>query len=136
MLESKGFQKAIDKMPDLKLKLNDLLKNGKVFHQQKKILILEKELLVKFVKRVKTKKRLLLVLNGNIKIMTKKLTLLVDSENLLKTSFHGNSSSYFEEKHIGGIKTFLESIRKVIMEYSCSKIILLWVSVNLLATSR
>lgn len=53
--------------------------------------------------------------------------LCVDSENLLKQSFHGNSNSYSKSYgFIGALTTFYTIIRKVIIEQNITKVILFW----------
>lgn len=58
--------------------------------------------------------------------MGRNFTLLIDGENLLKTAFHGDTSSYWDEKHLGGIKTFLTSIRKLLTIHFPNKVIICW----------
>lgn len=55
-----------------------------------------------------------------------KKTLLVDANNLLKISFHGNKDLYSDFGYIGAIVTFYSIIRKLIKEYQCTKVILFW----------
>lgn len=57
----------------------------------------------------------------------KNKTLIVDSENLLKQSFHGNKNTYSKSYgYIGCLVTFFTIIRKVIMEQNITKVILFW----------
>jgi len=54
-------------------------------------------------------------------------TLLVDSQNLLKRSFHGakdTSTSAFG--HIGGLYSFMTTVRKMIKDHLINKVILVW----------
>ncbi|GAG66140.1 unnamed protein product, partial [marine sediment metagenome] len=54
-------------------------------------------------------------------------TLLVDSSNLLKRSYHGakdTSTSAFG--HIGGLYSFLTTTRKLIKEHKINKVVLVW----------
>jgi DNA polymerase-1 len=54
-------------------------------------------------------------------------TLLVDSSNLLKRSFHGAKDVYTTKfGHIGGLYQFLTTIRKLIKEHMINKVVLVW----------
>lgn len=57
-------------------------------------------------------------------------TLLVDAQNLLKRSFHGNQTTYTSFGNIGAIVTFYTSIRKVIKERQINKVVLFWDGAN------
>jgi 5'-3' exonuclease len=54
-------------------------------------------------------------------------TLLVDSPNLLKRSFHGardvETASY---GHIGGLYSFMTTVRKLIKDHMINKVVLVW----------
>jgi 5'-3' exonuclease len=54
-------------------------------------------------------------------------TLLVDSNSLLKRSFNGAKDSYTEKfGHIGGLYSFLTTVRKLIKAYRINKVVLAW----------
>jgi len=54
-------------------------------------------------------------------------TLLVDSSYLLKRSFHGAKDTYtIKFGHIGGLYSFLTTIRKLIKDHMINKVILVW----------
>lgn len=54
-------------------------------------------------------------------------TLLVDSSNLLKRSFHGAKDVQTTKfGHIGGLYSFLTTIRKLIKEHRINKVVLVW----------
>jgi DNA polymerase-1 len=54
-------------------------------------------------------------------------TLLVDSSNLLKRSFHGAKDVHTTKfGHIGGLYSFLTTIRKLIRDYKLNKVVLVW----------
>lgn len=54
-------------------------------------------------------------------------TLLVDSSNLLKRSFHGAKNVQTANfGHIGGLYSFMTIIRKLIKEHKINKIVLVW----------
>lgn len=54
-------------------------------------------------------------------------TLLVDSSYLLKKSFHGAKEVYTDAGgHIGGLYSFLTTLRKVIKQHKINKVILVW----------
>jgi len=54
-------------------------------------------------------------------------TLLVDSSYLLKRSFHGAKDTYTVKfGHIGGLYSFMTTIRKLIKDYMINKVILVW----------
>ena len=54
-------------------------------------------------------------------------TLLVDSSYLLKRSFHGAKETHTNKfGHIGGLYSFLTTIRKLIKEHKTNKVVLMW----------
>lgn len=54
-------------------------------------------------------------------------TLLVDSSNLLKRSFHGAKDVQTTKfGHIGGLYSFLTTVRKLIKEHMINKVVLVW----------
>jgi DNA polymerase-1 len=54
-------------------------------------------------------------------------TLLVDSSNLLKRSFHGAKDTHTTKfGHIGGLYQFLTTTRKLIKEHMINKVVLVW----------
>jgi 5'-3' exonuclease len=54
-------------------------------------------------------------------------TLLVDSSYLLKRSFHGAKDTYTDKfGHIGGLYSFLTTIRKLIKDHMINKVVLVW----------
>lgn len=53
-------------------------------------------------------------------------TLLIDSNYLLKRSFNGNKGSYTKSGHIGGLYSFLITLRKLIRENKINKVVLMW----------
>jgi len=54
-------------------------------------------------------------------------TLLVDSSYLLKRSFHGAKDTYTSKfGHIGGLYSFLTTVRKLIKEHMINKVVLVW----------
>lgn len=54
-------------------------------------------------------------------------TLLVDSSYLLKRSFHGAKDTYTSKfGHIGGLYSFMTTIRKLIKEHRINKVVLVW----------
>lgn len=54
-------------------------------------------------------------------------TLVVDSNYLLKRSFHGAKNSYTVEfGHIGGLYSFITTIRKLIKKHLINKVVLCW----------
>jgi len=54
-------------------------------------------------------------------------TLLVDSQNLLKRSFHGAKDVETANfGHIGGLYSFLTSVRMLIKEHMINKVVLVW----------
>lgn len=54
-------------------------------------------------------------------------TLLVDSSYLLKRSFHGAKDTYSSQfGHIGGLYSFMTTIRKLIKEHMINKVVLVW----------
>ncbi|MDX1285967.1 MAG: hypothetical protein R3182_13185, partial [Draconibacterium sp.] len=54
-------------------------------------------------------------------------TLLVDSSYLLKRSFHGAKDTHTNKfGHIGGLYSFMTTIRKLIKQYKINKVVLVW----------
>ena len=54
-------------------------------------------------------------------------TLLVDSSNLLKRSFHGAKDVHTAKfGHIGGLYSFITTIRMLIKEHKINKVVLVW----------
>lgn len=54
-------------------------------------------------------------------------TLLVDSSYLLKRSFHGAKDTYtIKFGHIGGLYSFMTTIRKLIKDHMINKVVLVW----------
>jgi len=54
-------------------------------------------------------------------------TLLVDSQNLLKRSFHGARDVQTTKfGHIGGLYSFLTTVRKMIKDHMINKVVLVW----------
>jgi len=54
-------------------------------------------------------------------------TLLVDSSYLLKRSFHGAKDTYTKSYgHIGGLYSFLTTVRKLIKDHKINKTVLFW----------
>ena len=54
-------------------------------------------------------------------------TLLLDSSYLLKRSFHGARDTHTNSfGHIGGLYSFLTTLRKLIKEYKVNKVVLVW----------
>jgi len=53
-------------------------------------------------------------------------TLLVDGNNLLKIGFHGAKNLYSQDKKVGGIFHFLNTLRKQLTEYNYDKILVFW----------
>ena len=55
-----------------------------------------------------------------------KKTLLVDGNNLMKIGFHGVRDLFHENKHIGGIWHFLNTLRRFINEENFDKVVVFW----------
>lgn len=54
-------------------------------------------------------------------------TLLIDSSNLLKRSYHGASELYTTKfGHIGGLYSFMTTMRMLIKEHKINKVVLAW----------
>ncbi len=53
-------------------------------------------------------------------------TLLVDSDYLIKRSFHGNKNTYTKAGSIGALYSFLTTVRKLIKQYAFNKVILVF----------
>ena len=58
--------------------------------------------------------------------MTAIRTLLVDGNNLLKIGFHGAKNFYSQDRQVGGIFHFLNTLRKQLTEYNYDKILVFW----------
>ena len=58
--------------------------------------------------------------------MTAIRTLLVDGNNLLKIGFHGVKNFYSQDRQVGGIFHFLNTLRKQLTEYNYDKILVFW----------
>lgn len=64
-----------------------------------------------------------------LKIVKKKektKTLLIDGNVLMKRSYNGAKNVYYKEKHIGGIFMFYTTLRKLIVELTIDKVIIMW----------
>lgn len=53
-------------------------------------------------------------------------TLLIDGNVLMKRSFNGAKNVFYKDQHIGGIFMFYTSLRKLIIELSVDKVIIMW----------
>jgi 5'-3' exonuclease len=53
-------------------------------------------------------------------------TLLVDGNVLMKRSYNGAKNVFYKEVHIGGIFQFYTTLRKLIVELSIDKVIIMW----------
>jgi 5'-3' exonuclease len=53
-------------------------------------------------------------------------TLLIDASYLMKRSMYGNTNLYNEYGHVGGLYTFLTSVRMLLKELNPKKVILAW----------
>jgi 5'-3' exonuclease len=54
-------------------------------------------------------------------------TLLVDGNNILKRSYHGAWDMHTEKfGHIGGLYSFMTSMRKQIKEHKINKVVIAW----------
>lgn len=61
-----------------------------------------------------------------VKKKEKTKTLLIDGNVLMKRSYNGAKNVYYKEKHIGGIFMFYTTLRKLIVELSIDKVIIMW----------
>jgi len=61
-----------------------------------------------------------------VKKKEKTKTLLIDGNVLMKRSYNGAKNVYYKEKHIGGIFMFYTSLRKLIVELTVDKVIIMW----------
>jgi len=62
--------------------------------------------------------------------MIKQRTLLVDAQYLLKKSFSGNKNTYTSVGHIGGLYSFMTSLRMYMKNYKPHKVVLAWDGAN------
>jgi 5'-3' exonuclease len=53
-------------------------------------------------------------------------TLLIDGNVLMKRSYNGAKNVFYKEVHIGGIFQFYTTLRKLIVELSIDKVIIMW----------
>lgn len=53
-------------------------------------------------------------------------TLLVDGNVLMKRSYNGAKNVFYKDRHIGGIFMFYTTLRKLIIELSIDKVIIMW----------
>lgn len=53
-------------------------------------------------------------------------TLLIDGNVLMKRSYNGARNVFYKEVHIGGIFQFYTTLRKLIVELSIDKVIIMW----------
>jgi 5'-3' exonuclease len=53
-------------------------------------------------------------------------TLLVDGNVLMKRSYNGAKNLFYKEQHIGGIFQFYTTLRKLLIEQSVDKIVVMW----------
>lgn len=53
-------------------------------------------------------------------------TLLIDGNVLMKRSYNGAKNVFYKEKHIGGIFQFYTTLRKLIVELSIDKVVIMW----------
>lgn len=53
-------------------------------------------------------------------------TLLIDGSVLMKRSYNGAKNVFYKEKHIGGIFQFYTTLRKLIIELSIDKVVIMW----------
>jgi len=64
-----------------------------------------------------------------LKVVRKKektKTLLIDGNVLMKRSFNGAKNVFYKDRHIGGIFQFYTTLRKLIVELSIDKVIVMW----------
>jgi 5'-3' exonuclease len=55
-----------------------------------------------------------------------KRTLLIDGDNLVKIGFHGVKEFYHNNKHVGAIWHFINTIRRFVEEYNYDKVVVFW----------
>jgi 5'-3' exonuclease len=53
-------------------------------------------------------------------------TLIVDGNVLMKRSYNGAKNVFYKETHIGGIFQFYTTLRKLILELSVDKVVVMW----------
>lgn len=53
-------------------------------------------------------------------------TLLIDGNVLMKRSYNGAKNVFYKEVHIGGIFQFYTTLRKLIVELSIDKVVIMW----------
>ena len=53
-------------------------------------------------------------------------TLLIDGSVLMKRSYNGAKNLFYKETHIGGIFQFYSTLRKLIVDLSIDKVIVMW----------
>jgi len=53
-------------------------------------------------------------------------TLLIDGNVLMKRSYNGAKNVFYKEKHIGGIFQFYTTLRKLIVDLSVDKVVIMW----------
>lgn len=53
-------------------------------------------------------------------------TLLIDGNVLMKRSYNGAKNVFYKEKHIGGILQFYTTLRKLIIDLSVDKVVIMW----------
>jgi len=53
-------------------------------------------------------------------------TLIIDGNVLMKRSYNGAKNVYYKETHIGGIFMFYTTLRKLIIELSIDKVVIMW----------
>ena len=53
-------------------------------------------------------------------------TLLIDGNVLMKRSYNGAKNLFYKEVHIGGIYQFYTTLRKLILELTVDKVIIMW----------
>jgi 5'-3' exonuclease len=53
-------------------------------------------------------------------------TLLIDGNVLMKRSYNGAKNVFYKEVHIGGIFQFYTTLRKLILELSVDKVVVMW----------
>ena len=53
-------------------------------------------------------------------------TLLIDGNVLMKRSYNGAKNVFYKEKHIGGIFQFYTTLRKLIVDLSVDKVVVMW----------
>lgn len=61
-----------------------------------------------------------------VKKKEKTKTLLIDGNVLMKRSYSGAKNVFYKERHIGGIFMFYTTLRKLIVELTIDKVIIMW----------